>query len=196
MWLKDVTLEGDVVTLLPLSRAHREGLLRAAADGALWDLSFTSVPNADQIDTYLDKALSDKECGVALPFAVIHKQSGRVIGSTRFCNVDAANKRVEIGYTWYSRSHQRTGVNTDCKLQLLTHAFETLGCIAAEFRTHHENVRSQAAIQRIGAKPDGILRNHQIMPDGSLRHTHVFSILNSEWNGVKAGLIAKQNRSS
>lgn len=187
-WLAETTLQGDAVTLVPLNRQHAAALLNAAADGALWTLWFTSVPGVDTIDDYIDFALSEQQAGRALPFVVVDNQSGDIIGTTRFCNADGANRRVEIGYTWYAESHQRSRVNSECKYLLLRYAFEQLDAIAVEFRTHWHNHRSRAAIARLGAKQDGVLRNHQKMADGSYRDTVVFSIINQEWLAVKASL--------
>jgi len=187
-FIEPVTLRGQHVTLEPLSRDHAAGVRTAAADGALWQLWYTSVPAPDGVDRWLDVALDMRERQGAMPFAVRDAASGDVVGSTRFFNVDAVNRRVEIGHTWYAKRVQRTPINTECKRLLLTHAFETLGCIAVEFRTHWFNQRSREAIARLGAKQDGVLRNHQLMPDGSRRDTVVFSILDSEWPAVKRHL--------
>ena len=187
-FIEPVTLRGQHATLEPLSRDHAAGVRTAAADGALWQLWYTSVPAPDGVDRWLDVALDMRERQGAMPFAVRDAASGDVVGSTRFFNVDAVNRRVEIGHTWYAKRVQRTPINTECKRLLLTHAFETLGCIAVEFRTHWFNQRSREAIARLGAKQDGVLRNHQLMPDGSRRDTVVFSILDSEWPAVKRHL--------
>lgn len=190
-WLTPITLTGNHVELIPLAAEHADALVEAATDGELWNLWFTSVPNADSVKTYIDSALKQQKQGVALAFAVVEKTSGQIIGSSRYCNVDNKNQRLEIGYTWYARRCQRTPVNTEAKLLLLTHAFEQCGAIAVEFRTHWHNQASRAAIARLGAKQDGVLRNHQRMADGSLRDTVVFSIIESEWPGVKTGLKHK-----
>lgn len=190
-WLRDVVLESETVKLAPLHRNHADALVEAASDGQLWSLWFTGVPGPDTIHSYIEKALSEKEAGRALPFVVIEKASNKIIGSTRFCNADSQNNRVEIGYTWYAKSYQRSPVNTECKLLLLGHAFEDLNAIAVEFRTHWHNLESRAAIARLGAKQDGVLRNHQRMPDGGYRDTVVFSIINHEWPVVKQSLMHK-----
>lgn len=190
-WLNDVELVGSSVTLVPLKRVHAQALVNAATDGELWKLWFTSVPNADNVDAYIDFAFSEKELGRALPFVVICNKSQQIIGTTRYCNADSKNQRVEIGHTWYAKSYQRTAVNTECKLILLTHAFEQLNAIAVEFRTHWHNHTSRNAIARLGAKQDGVLRNHQKMADGSYRDTVVFSIINQEWLAVKNSLLFK-----
>lgn len=193
-WLKELKLVGQVVTLVPLTSHHAQDLVEAAKDGELWKLWYTSVPDEESVNSYIKFALDEQSAGRSLPFVVIDNQSSKVIGSTRFCNADVVNKRVEIGYTWYSKSYQRTTVNSECKLLMLTHAFEELESIAVEFRTHWHNQQSRKAIARLGAKQDGILRNHQKMPDGSYRDTVVFSILNSEWKAVKSGLNFKLNQ--
>ncbi|WP_045964002.1 GNAT family N-acetyltransferase [Vibrio nigripulchritudo] len=179
------------IKLVPLSEAHLSELVLAATDGELWKLWFTSVPSKENINEYISNALEQKSKGLALPFVVVEKSSGKVIGSTRFCNADSVNKRVEVGYTWYSKSFQRTSVNTECKLLLLKHAFETLDAIAVEFRTSWHNQASRAAIARLGAKQDGVLRNHQKLANGGYRDTVVFSIINTEWLSVKESLEFK-----
>jgi len=187
-FVEPVVLTGAHASLEPLAREHEADIREAAADGELWRLWYTSVPSPENTPMWLDIALDMRERLGAMPFAVRSKATGRVVGSTRYFNVDAANRRLEIGHTWYSKSVQRTGVNTECKLMLLTHAFEALRCIAVEFRTHWFNHRSREAIARLGAKQDGVLRNHQLMPDGTYRDTVVFSIIESEWPAVKSHL--------
>lgn len=190
-WLYETTLKGNLVTLAPLNREHSNALLDAAGDGELWKLWYTSVPSSNSIGAYLDQAFKDQSDGRALLFVVIDNATQKIIGSTRYCNADALNKRVEIGYTWYAKSFQRTGINTECKYLLLTHAFETLNSIAVEFRTHWHNHASRAAIARLGAKQDGILRNHQRSAEGIYRDTVVFSIIDQEWLTVKKSLEHK-----
>lgn len=190
-WLYETTLKGNLVTLAPLKREHTDALLAAASDGELWNLWFTSVPSSNSIGAYLDHAFKDQNDGRALLFVVIDNATQKIIGSTRYCNADGISKRVEIGYTWYAKSFQRTGINTECKYLLLTHAFETLGSIAVEFRTHWHNRASCAAIARLGAKQDGILRNHQKSAEGVYRDTVVFSIIDQEWPAVKKNLEYK-----
>jgi RimJ/RimL family protein N-acetyltransferase len=190
-WLNDVELVGTSVTLIPLAKSHAEALVDAAADGELWKLWFTSVPNAETVHAYIDFAFSEKELGRALPFVVICNNTREIIGTTRYCNADSKNQRVEIGHTWYAKHYQRTSVNTECKLLLLTHAFEQLDAIAVEFRTSWYNHASRTAIARLGAKQDGVLRNHQKLPDGSYRDTVVFSIINQEWPAAKNNLLFK-----
>jgi N-acetyltransferase len=187
-FIEAVTLKGEHATLEPLEAKHEAALRDAAADGELWRLWYTSVAPPDQIGAYIARALDMRERLGAMPFAVRHNTTGNVVGCTRYFNVDAANRRLEIGHTWYSKSVQRTAVNTECKLLLLTHAFEVLGCIAVEFRTHWFNHASRVAIERLGAKQDGVLRNHQLLPDGSRRDTVVFSIIDGEWPAVRRHL--------
>jgi len=187
-FIEPVILTGTRATLEPLAREHEAAIKKAAADGELWKLWYTSVPAPDKTSEWLDIALDMRERLGAMPFVVRDQASGAIVGSTRYFNVEAANRRLEIGHTWYARSAQRTAINTECKLLLLTHAFESLRCIAVEFRTHWFNHRSREAILRLGAKQDGVLRNHQISPDGSRRDTVVFSIVDGEWLAVKRNL--------
>ncbi|HEY8941492.1 MAG TPA: GNAT family protein [Cellvibrio sp.] len=193
-WLYQTTLTGKIVTLIPLKREHTDALLEASSDGELWKLWYTSAPNSKTINAYLDKAFNDQDAGVALLFAVVDNATQKIIGTTRYCNADNLNHRVEIGYTWYAKSYQRTGVNTECKYLLLTHAFETLNSIAVEFRTHWHNQASRTAIARLGAKQDGVLRNHQKNAEGVYRDTVVFSIIDQEWPTVKKNLEYKMDR--
>ena len=187
-FIEPVTLRGTHVTLEPLAPGHLAGIREAAADGDLWNLWYTSVPAPERTDAWLALALDMRARDGAMPFAVVSNATGEIVGSTRYFNVDAKNRRLEIGHTWYAKRVQRTAVNTECKLLLLTHAFEALACIAVEFRTHWFNQPSRAAIARLGAKQDGILRNHQLMPDGSRRDTVVFSIVDGEWLAAKRHL--------
>jgi RimJ/RimL family protein N-acetyltransferase len=187
-------LQGTSVSLEPLEQAHIADIRNAAADGELWKLFFTSVPGPEQTQQWLDTALTMQSQQKAIPFIVREKSGGKIVGSTRFCNIDHQHQRLEIGYTWYSQSVQRSAINTECKLLLLTHAFEVLNCIAVEFRTDWFNRRSQAAIERLGAKRDGVLRNHMILPDGRIRDTVVYSILQNEWPGLKKNLQYMQNK--
>ena len=193
-FIEPVTLRGDHATIEPLAREHAEGLRRAAADGELWRLWYTSVPAPEQTAAYIDAALAMRERDGAMPFTVRATPSGEIVGCTRYFHVDAASRRLEIGYTWYAQRVQRTALNTECKLLLLGHAFETLKCIAVEFRTHWFNHASREAILRLGAKQDGVLRNHQISSDGSYRDTVVFSIIESEWPAVKQHLRFQMER--
>lgn len=189
-----VTLSGKSVTLEPLQTSHLLEIQAAARDGELWKLFFTTVPSPETTQKWLDIALDMQEQQKALPFVVRDHRSGNIVGSTRFCNIEHQHQRVEIGYTWYAASLQRSSINTESKLLLLSHAFEIWNCIAVEFRTDWFNKRSQAAIERLGAKRDGILRNHTILPDGRIRDTVVYSILQNEWPGVKQNLQFLQNK--
>jgi RimJ/RimL family protein N-acetyltransferase len=193
-FIEPVVLKGRHAMLEPLAPEHHDALVAAASDGQLWKLWYTSVPAPEAARGYIDAALALRDKQAAMPFVIRDARDGAIVGSTRYCNVDAVNRRVEIGYTWYAARAQRTGINTECKLMLLGHAFESLGCIAVEFRTHWLNQQSRAAIARLGAKQDGVLRNHQRMPDGSLRDTVVFSIIESEWPAVKRHLQHRLDR--
>ena len=186
-FVQPVTLTGQHATLAPLSTAHLAGLQAAAADGELHRLWYTSVPTPDGMSAEIERRLGLQAQDAMQPFTVLDAE-GRVAGMTTYMNIDCKNRRVEIGSTWYAQRVQRTALNTECKLMLLRHAFETLDCIAVEFRTHWMNHQSRAAIARLGAKQDGVLRNHLRMPDGSLRDTVVFSIIASEWPTVRAHL--------
>jgi N-acetyltransferase len=183
-----VSLSTDRLTLRPLSLSDVSALGEAAGDGELWEKKTTTVPRPEGFEAYVQKALELQEAGLALPFATIVSDGNRVVGSTRYMNIDAANHRVEIGTTWIAKSWQRTFVNTHAKFLMLRHAFEVLDCLAVEIRTHARNDQSRAAIERLGARLDGILRQHMIMPDGHIRDTAVYSILRDEWPGVKANL--------
>jgi RimJ/RimL family protein N-acetyltransferase len=180
-------LRGQHASLVPLSPEHAAALTEAARDGELWKLWYTSVPPPERVPEEIERRLGLQAKGTMLPFTVLDAQ-GKPAGMTTFMNVDAAHRRVEIGSTWYANRVQRTGLNTECKLMLLTHAFDTLGCIAVEFRTHFINHQSRRAIERLGAKLDGILRSHQRMPNGTLRDTAVYSIIASEWPMVRTHL--------
>lgn len=184
-FLQPVTLTGDLVTLEPLRHGHHDGLVDAARDGELWNLWYTSVPRPESVRAEIERRLTLQAAGSMLPFTARRNATGQVVGMTTYMNVDAGNRRVEIGSTWTARSAQRTGINAESKLLLLTHAFERLRCIAVEFRTHWLNQQSRTAIERLGAKQDGVLRNHVRMPDGTLRDTVVFSIIESEWPAVR-----------
>jgi RimJ/RimL family protein N-acetyltransferase len=193
-WIEPVTLVGQHVILEPIALEHEAALARAAADGELWKLWYTSVPAPQETGVYIETALAMREDKGAMPFVVREAASGEIVGSTRYFNVEAAHRRLEIGHTWYASRVQRTALNTEAKLLLLGYAFETLKAIAVEFRTHFMNHPSRAAIARLGAKQDGILRNHQIGSDGVVRDTVVFSIIESEWHAVRANLRFKLNR--
>lgn len=187
-FLEPLRLTGALVTLEPLTHDHHDDLVRAASDGHLWQLWYTHVPAPETMRAEIERRLAQQRVGAMLPFTARRKDTGDVIGMTTYLNADPDNRRVEIGSTWNARSVQRTGTNTESKLLLLTHAFESLHCIAVEFRTHWLNHQSRTAIARLGAKQDGVLRSHQRMPDGSLRDTVVFSITASEWPAVRSGL--------
>lgn len=193
-FLEPVRLKGDLVTLEPLRHDHHDDLVAAACDGQLWELWYTHVPTPETMRAEIDRRLAEEQAGSMLPFTTRRNDTGTVIGMTTFLNADADNRRVEIGSTWNARSAQRTGTNAESKLLLLTHAFEALGCIAVEFRTHWLNHQSRTAILRLGAKQDGVLRNHKRMPDGSLRDTVVFSIIASEWPAVRSALRSRLSR--
>jgi RimJ/RimL family protein N-acetyltransferase len=187
-FLDPVTLAGELVTLEPLRSGHHDELVAAASDGRLWELWYTAVPSPATMAADIESRLALQAGGTMLPFVVRRTSDGTVVGETTYCNAEADVPRLEIGYTWTAASAQRTGVNAASKLLLLTHAFEALGCLAVEFRTHWHNHQSRTAILRLGAKQDGVLRNHRRMPDGSLRDTVVFSILDTEWPAVRSGL--------
>lgn len=186
-FLQPVTLKGTHATLAPLSPQHLAGLQEATRDGDLASLWYTAVPSPEGMAAEIERRLGLLAKDAMLPFTVLDAD-GRVAGMTTYMNVDGANRRVEIGSTWYARRVQRSGLNTECKLMLLAHAFETLDCIAVEFRTHRLNTQSRRAIERLGAQLDGILRSHQISPNGSLRDTAVYSITAAEWPTVRAHL--------
>lgn len=191
-----LALERGAVRLEPMTREHIPGLREAAADGALWELWFTAVPAPHETGAYVDAALRGMADGHMLPWVVRDRDSGAVVGSTRYHDIVAAIDRVEIGYTWYAKSRQRTHVNTTCKLLLLTHAFETLGCKVVGLRTDNFNFRSQRAIEALGARKDGVIRHHQARKDGTVRDSHVYSILLGEWPGVKRHLQWRLERHS
>jgi RimJ/RimL family protein N-acetyltransferase len=182
------TLIGDRVTLEPLGHEHAADLRAAVADGDLWRTWTTSVPRPAEVDGEIDRRLAEHAAGTMVPFAVRDRPTGRVVGSTTFMAVDVLNRRVEIGSTFLARSAQRTGINAEAKLLLLSHAFEAWDCIAVEFRTHWHNRQSRTAIEALGAKLDGVLRNHRVGPDGTLRDTVVYSITDAEWPTVRLGL--------
>jgi len=192
--LSPVTLTGELVTLEPLEPGHHDALVAAASDGRLWEHWYTAVPSPEGMAADIEARLAMQAAGTMLPFVVRRLSDGVVVGETTYCNVEAEVPRVEIGYTWTAQSAQRTGVNAESKLLLLTYAFEELGCLAVEFRTHWHNHQSRTAIARLGAKQDGVLRNHRRMPDGSLRDTVVFSILDTEWPAVRSGLRYRLDR--
>ncbi len=177
----EVILEGRGVRLEPMRREHEAGLRAAAADGRLWELNFTSVPEPEKTLAYIETALADRARGVRVPWVVRETAGGEIIGSTSYHDIIPAARRVEIGYTWYARSRQRTSVNSACKLRLMEHAFDTLGCTVVGLRTDHVNFRSQAAIERLGARKDGVIRRHAQRRDGTIRDTVMYSITAEEW---------------
>ncbi|MEM9603639.1 MAG: GNAT family protein [Pseudomonadota bacterium] len=187
-WIAPLTLEGDHAQLAPLSHEHADDLRAATRDGQLHRLWYTTVPDPDGIDAEIDRRLALQAAGTMLPFAVIDARTGRAVGMTTYMNIDAHARRVEIGSTWCRLAVQRTPLNTECKWLLLRHAFEHLDCIAVEFRTHVLNGQSRRAIERLGAKFDGVLRSHMIMANGTVRDTAVYSIIASEWSTVSVHL--------
>ncbi|WP_260515368.1 GNAT family N-acetyltransferase [Serratia fonticola] len=186
--LKPPTLIGNQIELRPLQPEHREGMMSAAADGELWNLKVTAVPSTSTIDSYIATAVAGRDAGSMLPFVIVQQASGRIIGSTRFWKIDRTNRKMEIGHTWLSQSVQRTGVNTEAKYLLLGYAFEILQAVRVQFTTDELNDRSRAAILRIGAKQEGIVRHERIMPDGRKRNSVRFSVIDDEWCEVKARL--------
>ena len=186
-WPAPVRLAGTHTTLEPLAREHEAGLVEAVRDGELWKLWYTAIPAPEGMAAEIERRLALQAAGAMLPFTV-RDAGGRIAGMTTYMNIDAANRRVEIGSTWTAQRVQRTALNTECKLMLLRHAFEVLDCIAVEFRTHFFNQQSRRGIERLGAKLDGILRSHQRGAGGSLRDTCVYSITAAEWPTVKAHL--------
>jgi RimJ/RimL family protein N-acetyltransferase len=186
-FLEPITLKGQHATLEPLAASHLDEAIEAVRDGDMWQLWYTAIPEPEKMEAEIARRLDLQAKGLMLPFAV-RTPTGQFAGMTTYMNVDAGNRRVEIGSTWYRKSVQRGGLNTECKLMLLGHAFEQLDCIAVEFRTSFFNHQSRKAIERLGAKQDGILRSHSIAPNGSLRDTVVYSIVASEWPAVKAHL--------
>ncbi len=189
-----VVLQGRWARLEPLRLDHADALSEAVQDGQLWKLWFTAIPTPANMGAEIQRRLDLQAQGSMLPFAVISQPEGRMAGMTTFMNIDGKHRRLEIGSTWYRQSLQRSALNTECKRMLLGHAFEQLQCIAVEFRTHWHNTPSRRAIERLGAKLDGVLRQHQVMPNGSLRDTCVYSIIDSEWPAVRAQLDHVMNR--
>jgi RimJ/RimL family protein N-acetyltransferase len=191
IWPPDIVLEGRHARLEPLRSEHASALAEAVQDGELWKLWYTFIPRPEDMAAEVERRLALRAAGSMLPFAVIEPASGEPVGMTTYMNIDPVNRRVEIGSTWYRSRVQRTPLNTESKRMLLAHAFEALDCIAVEFRTHFFNHQSRRAIERLGAKQDGVLRNHIHMPDGSLRDTCVYSIIATEWPAVRAHLDFK-----
>ena len=192
--LTPTVLEGHGVRLEPLGPAHAPELSAAAADGRLWELWFTAVPEPDKFPAYIETALAGQKAGHMSPWAVREMSTGTIIGSTRYHDIVPAIDRVEIGYTWYAKSWQRTHVNTACKLLLLGHAFDIVGCRVVGLRTDNFNFASQRAIERLGAKKDGVIRHHQARRDGTVRDSVMYSILKSEWGDVKRHLELRLKR--
>ena len=185
---KPTILEGQGVRLEPLTLDHRDALVAAASDGRLWELWYTTVPEPDKTEKYIADALDGLKAGTMLPWAVRDLQNDKIVGTTRYHDIIPAADRVEIGWTWYAKSAQRTNINTTCKLLLFTHAFETLGCKVVGLRTDNFNFASQRAIEALGAKKDGVIRHHWPRRDGSVRDSHVYSMLVSEWPDAKKAL--------
>lgn len=192
--LSPTILEADGIRLEPLSMSHEKGMMAAVADGRLWELWFTAVPEPAQVAGYITKALEGQSAGHMLPWAVRELEHGSIIGSTRYHDILPQVDRVEIGYTWYAKSWQRTHVNTVCKLLLFAHAFETVGCKVVGLRTDNFNFTSQRAIERLGAKKDGVIRHHAVRRDGSVRDSVMYSVLATEWPDVKRHLQLRLNR--
>ena len=186
--VEPVRLKGRHVELVPLAMEHLEELKLAVADGELWRLWYTFAPEPERMADEITRRLGLQAGGTMLPFAVLEAGTGRAVGMTTYMSVDGVNRRVEIGSTWYARRVQRTGLNTEAKLLLLGHAFDRLGCIAVEFRTHFMNQQSRRAIERLGAKLDGVLRSHSVAPNGTVRDTCVYSVIAGEWPTVRAHL--------
>ena len=193
-FVEPVVLRDRGVRLEPLGLAHEAGLRAAAADGELWKLRITSVPEPDQTGAYIEAALKMRAEGQRFPFAVVNDATGEVLGSTSYHDIVPAIQRVEIGWTWYRHSVQRTHVNTTCKLMLLTHAFDTLGCAVVGWRTDNYNFASQKAIERLGAKKDGVIRHHAVRRDGTVRDTVMYSMTAGEWPEARAQLLYLLNK--
>jgi RimJ/RimL family protein N-acetyltransferase len=192
--ISPITLEGRHVVLSPLTMAHAQPLVAAASDGELWNTTLTVIPDAAGVASYIEAALAGQSLGKELPFVIINKSSNEVVGTTRFYEIRPDDRAAAIGYTWLAKSAQRTPINTEAKLLLLTHAFETWHCMRVELITDVLNEQSRAAILRLGAKQEGILRKHLILHSGRSRDSVVFSIIDSEWPEVKANLEAKLRR--
>jgi RimJ/RimL family protein N-acetyltransferase len=189
-----VTLTGDAVALVPLQAEHAARLLQAAGDGELWNMKVTVVPGPATVDAYIATALAGRQAGTVMPFAIVRRDTGQIVGSTRFWKIDRKNRKLEIGHTWLSQSVQRSGLNTEMKYLLLTYAFEVMQCVRVQFTTDELNEKSRAAILRIGATQEGIVRHERIMPDGRKRNSVRFSIIDDEWAHVKAMLQQKIER--
>ncbi|MFM0047756.1 GNAT family protein [Paraburkholderia sediminicola] len=188
------TLTGQTVELRPLQQEHTQGLLDAAADGQLWNMTLTVVPGPETIAGYIATALDGRAAGTVMPFVIVRRDTGAIVGSTRFWKIDRKNRKLEIGHTWLGKSVQRSAVNSEAKYLLLGHAFEAMQCVRVQFTTDELNEKSRAAILRIGAKQEGIVRHERIMPDGRKRNSVRFSIIDEEWAAVKAMLEEKLGR--
>ncbi|WP_175772373.1 GNAT family N-acetyltransferase [Paraburkholderia phenazinium] len=187
-------LRGRNVVVEPLQLSHEHALIAAAADGELWNLTLTVVPTAETMARYIERAMAGRSAGTVMPFVIVRREDQRVVGSTRFWKIDRHNRKLEIGHTWLSASVQRSGVNTEAKFLLLRHAFEVMDCVRVQFTTDELNEKSRAAILRIGARQEGIVRHERIMPDGLKRNSVRFSIIDTEWPEVRAGLEQKMAR--
>ncbi len=187
-WIEPVTLSNDYCTLEPLQRRHHHALIVATQNGDVWKTQHTLVPAPQNMSKEIDRRLALQTNGLMIPFVVIHNQTQQIAGMTTYCQIDSVNKRLDIGFTWYAKSHQRTPLNTQCKLLLLNHAFEKLDCIAVGFRVDFLNQVSRRAVERLGAKFEGLIRNYAVMPDGNIRDMCLYSILPYEWPRVKAHL--------
>ncbi|MBK5125790.1 GNAT family N-acetyltransferase [Burkholderia sp. R-69980] len=192
--LMQPTLIGQAVELRPLQQEHAQALLEAAADGQLWNMKLTVVPGPETVGSYIASALDGRAAGTVMPFVIVRRDTGAIVGSTRFWKIDQVNRKLEIGHTWLGESVQRSGVNTEAKYLLLSHAFEVMHCVRVQFTTDELNEKSRAAILRIGAKQEGIVRHERIMPDGRKRNSLRFSIIDEEWAEVKAMLEGKLGR--
>jgi len=193
-FVSPITLSARGVELRPMALEDEQGLRSAAADGELWNIRVTSVPEPEKTRQYIEDALAMREAGHRFPFVVIESASGRILGTSSYHDIVPAIQRVEIGWTWYAKSVQRSHVNTTCKLLLMTHAFETLGCHVVGWRTDNFNFASQAAIERLGAKKDGVIRGHALRRDGTIRDTVMYSLRSGEWPEVKAQLLHSLNK--
>lgn len=189
--MEQPVLKGKLVELHPMQAEHRQSIIDAASDGQLWEMTLTVIPSPQTIDQYLNSAFENRDNGSHIPFVIIDAASRKVVGCTRFWKIDRANRKLEIGHTWLSQSFQRSGINTEAKYLLLTYAFEVMSCVRVQFTTDENNTRSRAAILRIGAQQEGIVRHERIMPDGRKRNSVRFSIIDDEWEVVKAGLEGK-----
>ncbi|MGQ7806669.1 GNAT family N-acetyltransferase [Hafnia alvei] len=189
--MEQPVLKGKCVELHPMQVEHRQPIIDAASDGQLWEMTLTVIPSPQSIDKYLTHAFEQRENGSQMPFVIVDADSRKVVGCTRFWKIDPANRKLEIGHTWLSHSFQRSGINTEAKYLLLSYAFEVMNCVRVQFTTDENNARSRAAILRIGAQQEGIIRHERIMPDGCKRNSVRFSIIDDEWEAVKAGLEGK-----